>query len=53
VKAGDLVKYLSRVILILGPGHERGWWRGMEVGTDVIRQYNISALKELNNENKG
>jgi hypothetical protein len=47
VKAGDLVKYLSRVVLILGPGRKRGWFRGMEVGTNIIRQYNIIALKVI------
>ena len=47
MKAGDLVKYLSRVVLILGPGRQRGWWRGMEVGTDIIREYNTCALRVM------
>ncbi len=47
MKAGDLVKYLSRVILILGPGRQRGWWRGMEVGTNIIREYNRCALEVI------
>ena len=45
MKAGDLVKYLSRVVLILGPGRMLGWFRGIEVGTDIIREYNITALE--------
>ena len=45
MKRGDLVKYLSRVVLILGPGRQRGWFRGMEVGTNIVRQYNICALE--------
>jgi len=47
VKAGDLVRYLSRVVLILGPGRKRGWFRGIEVGTDVVRQYNSIALRVM------
>ena len=47
MKAGDLVKYLSRVVLILGPGRQRGWFRGIEVGTDVVRQYNSIALRVM------
>ena len=45
MKAGDLVKYLSRVVLILGPDRQRGWFRGIEVGTDVVCRYNICALE--------
>ena len=47
MKAGDLVKYLSRVILILGPGRLRGWFRGIEVGTDLVREYNSIALRVM------
>ena len=47
MKAGDLVRYLSRVVLILGPGRKRGWWRGIEVGTDLVREYNSIALRVM------
>ena len=47
MKAGDLVKYLSRVVLILGPGRQRGWFRRIEVGTDIVRQYNSIALRVM------
>jgi hypothetical protein len=38
MKAGDLVQYNSRLLLVLEPnpdeyGYNDGWWRCMEVGT--------------------
>ena len=49
MKAGDLVKYNSRLLLVLEPnpdeyGYNDGWWRCQEIGTNRIRIYSPTQL---------
>jgi hypothetical protein len=53
MKIGDLVKYMSRTILITGlvPLHkvqgEPGWVYGIECGETVVGMYRKSVLKAI------
>ena len=51
LKKGMLVKYMSRMILILEPIHEEGYFGpfawGLEVGETVPGKYAIKALDKL------
>lgn len=44
-KVGDLVRYLSRVILITKVGDV--WCHGMELGEDYVSKYKVTALGEV------
>ena len=49
MKAGDLVQYNSRLLLVLEPnpdeyGYNDGWWRCQEIGTNRIRIYSPTQL---------
>jgi hypothetical protein len=49
MKAGDLVKYKSRLLLVLGmqednQGYTDGWYRCMEVDTSRVRIYHPTQL---------
>ena len=58
VNVGDLVKYLSRTVLVVGWANSAGtripcrkgaaWLRGMEIGTEQIRLYAISECEVIN-----
>ena len=55
MKAGDLVQYNSRLLLVLGPnaddyGYAAGWWRCQEVGTNRIRIYSPTQLTVIKTE---
>jgi hypothetical protein len=55
VKAGDLVKYNSRLLLVLEPnpdeyGYNDGWWRCQEIGTNRIRIYSPGQLTVIKTE---
>jgi hypothetical protein len=55
MKAGDLVKYNSRILLVLEPspddyGYAAGWWRCQEVGTNRIRIYSPTQLAVIKTE---
>ena len=51
LKKGMLVKYMSRIILILEPLHEEGYFGpfalGLEVGESIPGKYAIKALDKL------
>jgi hypothetical protein len=55
MKAGDLVQYNSRLLLVLEPtpdeyGYNDGWWRCMEVGTNRVRIYSPTQLTVIKSE---
>ena len=55
MKAGDLVKYNSRLLLVLGPnpddyGYAAGWWRCQEIGTNRVRIYSPTQLTIIKTE---
>ena len=55
MKAGDLVQYNSRLLLVLEPnpdeyGYNDGWRRCMEVGTNRIRIYSPTQLTVIKTE---
>ena len=55
MKAGDLVKYNSRLLLVLGPnpdeyGYADGWGKCMEVGTNRVRIYSPTQLTVVKTE---
>ena len=55
MKAGDLVKYNSRLLLVLRPnpdefGYCDGWWQCMEVGTNRVRIYSPTQLTVIKTE---
>jgi hypothetical protein len=55
VKAGDLVQYNSRLLLVLRPnpdefGYNDGWWQCAEVGTNRIRIYSPTQLTVIKTE---
>ena len=45
MKVGDLVKYMSRVVLIIDIDEE--WVHGIELGESCIAKYKAHALKVL------
>ena len=55
MKAGDLVQYNSRLLLVLRPnpdeyGYAAGWWQFMEVGTNRIRIYSPTQITVIKSE---
>ena len=55
MKAGDLVQYNSRLLLVLGPnpddyGYAAGWWRCQEIGTNRVRIYSPTQLTIIKTE---
>ena len=55
MKAGDLVQYNSRLLLVLEPnpdeyGYNVGWWRCAEVGTNRVRIYSPGQLTVIKTE---
>ena len=55
MKAGDLVQYNSRLLLVLGPspdevGYNVGWWQCAEVGTNRVRIYSPTQLTVIKTE---
>ena len=55
MKAGDLVQYNSRLLLVLEPnpdeyGYNDGWWRWQEIGTNSIRIYSPHQLTVIKTE---
>ena len=55
MKAGDLVQYNSRLLLVLGPnpdefGYNVGWWQCMEVDTNRVRIYSPGQLTVIKTE---
>ena len=46
MKVGDLVKYMSRMVLIVEIGEE--WVYGMELGENTVAKYKAFALREIN-----
>ena len=53
IKKGDLLKYMSRTILILDPrmdkndGNGDGFVTGLETGAQIPAMYNADALEPL------
>jgi|TARA_B100000131_G_scaffold148201_1_gene144004 hypothetical protein len=45
VKVGDLVKYMSRTVLIVDIDEE--WIHGIELGEDYIAKYKSFALESI------
>ena len=45
MKVGDLVKYMSRTILIIGFDEE--WVHGIELGETHVGKYRPNVLKEI------
>ena len=55
MKAGDLVRYNSRLLLVLEPnadeyGYAAGWRRCQEIGTNRIRIYSPTQLTVIKTE---
>ena len=55
MKAGDLVQYNSRLLVVLRPnpdeyGYNDGWWQCMEVGTNRVRIYSPTQLTVIKTE---
>jgi len=51
IKAGMLVRYMSRVLLVLDPEPEVGWAECIEVGCPIPGTYKIKWLKPLSQQN--
>ena len=49
MKVGDLVKYMSRTILIIDIDEE--WVHGIELGESHVGKYKPRALKVINEKN--
>ena len=47
MKVGDLVKYMSRIILIVGACPNDAWVFGIECGETGVSKYRKSALKVI------
>ena len=53
IKKGELLKYMSRVILVIDPrmdinnGYGDGFVAGLEVGSQIPAMYNAQALEPL------
>lgn len=46
MKAGDLVRYMSRIVLIIDI--KDGWWvHGLELGETEVAKYKRHVLKRL------
>lgn len=45
MKVGDLVKYMSRMVLIIDIDED--WVYGMELGESTVAKYKAFALKEI------
>ena len=53
MKVGDLVKYLSRTLLIVGfPSDDPDWVECIELGETTIGKYRQSILEVLNDEDR-
>ncbi len=54
MKAGDLVRYMSRVILIVETEESTGglWVYGIELGETEVAKYRRSALSEVTSESR-
>jgi hypothetical protein len=55
IKIGSLVRYNSRLLLVLGRnpdeyGYADGWWRCSEIGTNRIRIYCPKQLAIVKSE---
>lgn len=54
IKPGDLVRYNSRLLLVLGrheeSGYADGWMRCMETGTNRVRIYHPGQLAIVKTE---
>ena len=48
MKVGDLVKYMSRTVLIVGICPDDAWVFGIECGETEIGKYRLSVLKVIN-----
>ena len=47
MKVGDLVKYMSRTVLIVGLLEDTKWILGLETGETEIGRYRKKALKVI------
>ena len=54
MKVGDLVRYMSRVILVVDTEESTGgaWVYGIELGESYVCKYKISALGEVVSESR-
>jgi hypothetical protein len=55
IKTGSLVRYNSRLLLVLGQhpdeyGYADGWWRCAEIGTNRVRIYCPEQLAIVKSE---
>lgn len=49
MKIGDLVKYMSRILLIVDDDqHLSGWFECIELGESTVGRYRQNALEPLN-----
>ena len=48
MKVGDLVKYMSRTLLIVDVDGESGWFEYIELGESTVGRYRQSALEVIN-----
>ena len=51
MKVGDLVKYLSRIILVIDDSDE-DWVVGLELGENEIGRYKRGVLREIPYESR-
>lgn len=51
MKVGDLVRYLSRIILVIDD-RDKVWIEGLELGENEIGRYKKHVLKELTDEDR-
>lgn len=49
-QVGELVKYMSRIVLIVDTGIEGPWVYGIELGETEVGRYKRHALREILNE---
>ncbi len=47
MKVGDLVKYMSRTLLIVGFFEEPGWVECIELGESTVGRYRQSVLEKI------
>jgi hypothetical protein len=47
MKIGDLVKYMSRTVLIVALVEDTKWVLGIEAGETTIGRYRLKALKVI------
>ena len=51
MKVGDLVRYLSRTILVIDDS-DKDWVVGLELGENELGRYKRRVLRELPNESR-